>query len=148
VWLPCWTRIDEPDDPVRPLKPAHDPSDVLRVCAPEEITGDGYRLLWFHSRRKADLDEASRSERCRRAIQELEELQGRLSSPRARFRERPAVERAVQEILTARQVEPLLRVEIIQREQESFRKEGPGRPSRDSKCRRQVTQRFHLTWRH
>jgi transposase len=147
VWLPCWTRIDEPDDPQRPIPPAHDPSDVLRVCAEEQLTADGFRLLWFHSRRKAALDDAARGERCRRAIQDLQELQRRLSSPRTRFRERSTVDRAVQEILTARQVEALLQVEIIQRAEESFRKEGPGRPSPDSTYRRVVRQRFDLTWR-
>lgn len=147
VWLPCWTRIDEPDDPLRPVPSPRDPSDVLRVCAQEELTDDGFRLLWFHSQRKAALDDAARGERCRRAMQELEELQRRLSSPRTRFRERAAVERAVQEILTSRQVESLLQVEIISRPEESFRKEGPGRPSRDSTYRREVRQRFDITWR-
>jgi transposase len=147
VWLPCWTRIDEPDDPLRPVPSDHDPSDILRVCADEELTADGFRLLWFHSRRKAALDDAARSERCRRGIQQLQELQRRLSSPRTRFRERSAVERAVQEILTSRQVESLLQVQIIQRDEESFRKQGRGRPSQHSTYRREVRPRFDLTWR-
>lgn len=147
VWLPCWTRIDEPDDPLRRVPCEDDPSDVLRVCAEEELTSDGFRLVWFHSRRKAALDDAERSERCRRAIQQLEELQRRLTSPRTRFRERSAVERAVQEILVSRQVESLLHVEILQREEETFHKEGPGRPAKDSTYRREVRQRFNVTWR-
>lgn len=147
VWLPCWIRIDEPDDPLRRPKPVEEPDDILRVCAQEEVTTDGYRLLWFHSRRKAQLDEIARSERCQRAILDLQALQGRLASPRTRWRQRPPVERAVQDILSDRNVESLLRVDIIEREEETFRKEGPGRPSRESKYRRDVRQRFHLTWR-
>jgi len=146
-WLPCWTRLDEPDDPLRPLPSEQDPSDVLRVCREEQLTADGFRLLWFHSRRKAALDDAARSEHCRRAIQELQELQRRLSSPRTRFRERSAVERAAQEILAARQVESLLQVEIIQREEEAFKKQGPGRPGPHAAYRREVRHRFDLTWR-
>lgn len=147
VWAPCWTRIDEPDDPLQPVPSPCDPSDVIRVCSHEELTDDGFRLLWFHSQRKAALDDAARGERCRRAMQELEELQRRLCSPRSRFRERATVERAVQEILSSRQVESLLQIEIISHQEESFRKEGPGRPSRDSKYRREVKQRFDVTWR-
>lgn len=146
VWRHCWTRIDEPDDPRRSLPSPLDPSDVLRVCEQEELTDDGFRLLWFHSQRKAALDEAARGQRCQRAMQELQELQRRLASPRTRFRERSAVERAVQEILTARQVEALLQVQIIQRQDESFRKQGPGRPSPNSTYRREIRQRFDLTW--
>ncbi|MGE0760624.1 MAG: IS1634 family transposase [Pirellulaceae bacterium] len=146
VWLPCWIRIEEPDDPVRPVPPEDDPSDVLRVCTQEELTDDGFRLLWFHSQRKAALDEAARGERCRRAMQELRDLQRRLTSPRTRFRERSAVERAVQEILTARQVAGLLQVEILERSEETFRKEGRGRPSPHSTYRREVRQRWDVTW--
>lgn len=145
VWLPCWTRIDVPDDPLRSVP--SEPSDVLRVCAEEQLTADGFRLLWFHSQRKAALDDAARGEHCQRAIQQLQELQRRLSSPRTRFRERSAVEHAVQEILTARHVESLLQVEIIQRDEESFRKEGRGRPSQHSTYRREVRTRFDLAWR-
>jgi transposase len=147
VWETCWIRVDEPDDPLRRAKSAQDPNDVLRVCTQEEVTADGYRLLWFHSHRKAQLDQAARGERCQRAIQELQELQARLTSPRTRFHQRAAVERAVEEILTGRNVESLLCVEIQQRQEERFRKQGPGRPSRDSKYHREVIERFEITWR-
>lgn len=147
VWEACWTRVVEPDDPRRPLKSPDDPDDVLRVCAQQEVTTDGYRLLWFHSRRKAALDAQTRGERCQRAIQELQELQTRLSSPRTRFRDRARVEEAVRDILATREVESLLSVEILQHLRETFRKEGPGRPSQDSQYRREVTQRFELHWR-
>jgi transposase len=146
-WAPCWVRIEQPDDPLRPLKTAEQPDDVLRVCTQEELTFDGYRLLWFHSRRKAALDDAARGQRCQRAIQELQELQGRLSSPRTRFRERAAVEREVQAILENRQVAALLHLEILQHQDESFRKQGPGRPAKDSHYRREVQNRFTLSWR-
>lgn len=146
-WMPCWVRIEQPDDPLRPLKTAAQPDDVLRVCLPEDLSADGYRLLWFHSQRKAELDEAARTQRCERAIQELRELQKRLSSPRTRFRERTDVERAAQAILEDRQVAELLQLEILTRQQESFRKEGPGRPAKDSNYRREVQSRFTLNWR-
>jgi transposase len=146
-WVPCWVRIDEPDDPLRPGKTASNPDDRIRVCAQEELAADGYRLLWFHSERKAALDQAARAQRCQRAILELEELQGRLSSPRTRFRQRGKVEREVGTILANHQVAGLLQLEILQREDESFRKEGPGRPAKDSKYRREVKTRFALSWR-
>ena len=146
-WAPCWVRIEPPDDPLRPLKTAEQPNDVFRVCSPEELTADGYRLLWFHSLRKAEHDQAARGQRCQRAIQELQELPARLSSPRTRFRERATVESAVQAILEQRQVAELLKLEILQHQDETFRKQGPGRPAKDSNYRREVRPRFTLSWR-
>lgn len=146
-WEPCWIRVQEPDDPRRPLNSEEDPDDVIRVCAQEEVSSDGYRLLWFHSRRKAELDNQARSDRCQRAIQDLHALQDRLSSPRTRFRERAAVEQAVQDIFSAREIGSLIHVEIIEHQEEAFRKNGPGRPSKDSTYRREVNWRFELKWR-
>lgn len=147
VWESCWIRVEEPDDPLRHVPSPPDPDDILRVGAQEQVTADGYRLLWFHSQRKAQLDALARGERSQRAIQELEELQTRLTSPRTRFHERAAVEKAVAEILANRDVESLLSVEILHRPREQYRKEGPGRPSQDSNYRRTVIDHFEITWR-
>jgi transposase len=146
VWMPCWIRVNEPDDPCQRRKTEAEPDDIFQVCAQEELTTDGYRLLWYHSSRKATLDETARGERCQRAIQKLQELQGKLSSPRTRFRTRLAVESAVQEILSRKGLESLLRVEIFEQEEETFRKIGPGRPTQNSNYRRDVKLRFKLTW--
>ncbi len=144
VWEPCWSRVETPDDPLRPAPP---PVDVWQVSAQEQVTADGYRLLWFHSRRKAQLDQTARGERCQRAIQELQDLQARLTSPRTRFRTRAAVEQGVADILASRDAASLLSVEIVHRPREQFHKEGPGRPSRDSHYRRSIIDRFEITWR-
>jgi hypothetical protein len=101
--------------------------------------------LWYHSRRKAEFDEAARGERCRRAIQKLLELQDRLRSPRTRFRTRLAVETAVGDVRSRRGVESLLCVEIIEEEEETFRK--PGRPSQNSNYQRDARGRFRVTRR-
>lgn len=146
VWQPCWTRIDEPDDPSRRHKSDDDPDDLIRACAQEDVTSDGFRLVWFHSRRKATLDAQARGERCQRAIDDLSDLQTRLATPRTRFRERARVERAAHEILAARQVESLVKITIHEHESESFRKQGPGRPSADSQYKREVTRRYELRW--
>lgn len=146
VWHDCWTRIHEPDDPRWPVKSDDDPDDLIRVCLQEETTSDGYRLLWFHSRRKAACDVQTRGERCQRAIQELQDLQMRMMSPRTRYRDRAKVEEAVRNILTTREMESLLSVEIILHERETFHKQGPGRPNDDSTYRREIQQRFELKW--
>jgi transposase len=143
-WEDCWIREEEnlrPGD-VRPPKVV----DVFRTCSQESVTSDGFRLIWYHSRRKAELDEVSRGKRSQRAIRELEKLQTRLSSPRTRFRQREMVQRAVSKILSRRKVDTLLRVEISAQEEETFRQQGRGRPSAKTKYRREVKTRFRLSW--
>lgn len=147
TWQPCWTRHEVPDDPRARSKASDDPGDVLRVCEREELTSDGYRLLWYHSQRKAAHDAEVRGERCQRAIQDLQELQSRLTSPRTRFHRREDVELEVKEILRSRELGDLLSVSIVAHTRETFRKEGPGRPNSNSSYRREVTERFELQWK-
>ena len=53
-----------------------------------EQTAEGYRLVWYHSTRKAELDAASRLKRIERALSRLDALRQKLASPRTRYRER------------------------------------------------------------
>jgi transposase len=103
-------------------------------------------LIWFHSQRKAELDETTRGHQVQRAIKELENLQRRLALPRTRFRQREVVEQAVETILVKREVAALLQVESIEIQEETFKQQGRGRPSKKTKYQRQVKSRFKLTW--
>lgn len=120
--------------------------DVFRVCADGHVSKEGYRLLWFHSRRKAAIDAETRAARLRRAIDELTDLRGRLRGPRTRFGQRTKVAEAVEEILAARSVGDFLRVEIQERQEEKYRQAGPGRPHQGTKYTRTSRTRFDLTW--
>jgi transposase len=147
VWTPCWVRPADPDAaPRRDHAPEPPPDDVIQVSTQEATSSDGFRLLWFHSQRKAQLDAEIRAQRTQRAIQDLQELQRRLALPRTRFRDHAAVQQAVTECLSRREVAAWLRVEITPREQASFRQAGPGRPSQRTAYRRRVIQRFELSW--
>lgn len=135
TWAPCWTRGE-----------ADDPDDVIRVSAQESVSSDGFRLLWYHSRRKAASDESSRAERSVRATRELEELRDRLRGPRSRLRDRAAVEQAATKILADRNVAELWRLEILEEETETFRQTGRGRPTAQTVYRRETTRRYDLRW--
>jgi transposase len=144
AWDACWIREDDARvlDDDRPPKVV----DVIRACKQEQVTSDGYRLIWFHSIRKAALDETARTQRVSRAIKELDELQRRLLLPRTRFRKRELVQQAIDTILAARQIETLLNVQIVETEQEIFRQESRGRPSANTKYQRETKSRFELRW--
>ena len=120
--------------------------DRYSVCGEEQLSGDGYRLLWFHSTRKAELDNLARNRRLQRALSELTDLQTRLNGPRTRFRERAKVEEAVARILDQHAVTPWLTIRIEERNQESYRQARRGRPNKDTQYVKQTRPGYSLSW--
>jgi len=120
--------------------------DRLRVCADEMLSKEGYRVLWFHSTRKAELDMLARSRTTQRALAELEQLRQRLHGPRTRFCERNKVEQAVEEILKQFEVEAWVRVHIEQQEQATYRQAQRGRPSKKTRYVKRVKMRYTFVW--
>lgn len=118
----------------------------LSVCADEMVSAEGYRLLWFHSTRKAELDQVARSGRTERALMELLKLRERLHGPRTRFRQWTKVKEAVDGILKRFGVERWVTVKIHEQEQQNYRQAHSGRPSRKTKYLKQVTTRYSLSW--
>jgi transposase len=120
--------------------------DVFRVCTDEQVSKEGYRLLWFHSRGKVQADGAARTRRLQRAIRELTDLRGRLHGPRTRFRQRDKVAAEVETILDAHAVNDFLHVDIQERQEEKYRQASRGRPHQGTKYTRSVRPRFDVTW--
>jgi transposase len=120
--------------------------DLFRVCTDEQVSKEGYRLLWFHSRGKAEADGEARARRLQRAIRELTDLRQSLSGPRTRFRQREKVALAVEKILDAHAARDFLRVDIQERQQEKYRQAGRGRPHAGTKYTRSVRTQFDVTW--
>src|SRR3954469_5559254 len=103
--------------------------DELSVCGDDHIHSEGYRLLWYHSTRKAEHDAAGRARSIQRATAPLGDLRDPLRGPRTRFRERAKVERAVAEILADTQTTSWLRVTIEPQEEVTL-SSGDAGPSR------------------
>jgi len=120
--------------------------DRYSACPEAQQTADGYRLVWYHSTRKTELDQAARSRRLERAFRGLHDLQGRLASPRTRYRDRAKVAEAVEKILRDCQVESWILPRIEEEEEATFRQARRGRPSADTPFRREVRTRFSLAW--
>src|SRR5262249_50047163 len=89
VWQPLWEKRDDQGQ----LR------DLFSACAQPTALPEGYRLWWFHSTHKAELDLAARGGRLQRAEQHLRQLQKKLRGPRARQRDRGKLQDKVQKIL-------------------------------------------------
>jgi hypothetical protein len=134
-WKPLYEVLDEDGQP----------RDRFSVCAEEMTSSDGYRLLWYHSTRKARIDTLARNRRLQRAWAELADLQARLTGPRTRFRQRAKVEQAVERLLEDNEVTAWLRVTIEEQGQETYRQARPGRPTANTPYRKQMRQAYTLT---
>ena len=132
------------------IKDVHDAHgevrDRISMWPRETLTAEGYRLWWFHSTRKAELDAAKRLKQVDRAIHELNELRRRLTGPRTRFRTREKVQEAVAKILDESGVRPWLLVGIETWSTEDFRQTRPGRPSKNTKYVKVENASFDLCW--
>jgi transposase len=120
--------------------------DRLRVCTQDNLSSEGFRLLWFHSTRKAERDARSRARALDRASKQLAQLQSRLQSSRTRYRQRDKVETAVKEILGDGDVSRWLSVQILEFEEENFKQATRGRPGKNTQYIRETTTRYRLSW--
>lgn len=118
----------------------------FKTLREEQLTADGYRLLWIHSLVKQATDGAFRIKAINKTVDELTKLRVRLQSPRSRMRERHRVETEVEKILTKRSMETFVQVEVLQEEEETLKQESHGRPNKDTRYTRQVKLRFDLSW--
>src|SRR5512144_136968 len=135
----------------RPLHDKRDDDGIVvdrfSVHEPEATSAEGYRLSWYHSTRKAELDVLSRHHRLERASGHLAELREKLVSPRTRYRERAKVAEAVEALLRDDGVEGFIEVTIEERTTERYRQERRGRPGPGTRYVKREDTRFALSWR-
>ncbi len=121
--------------------------DVFSTCGDEQVHSEGYRLLWYHSTRKANQDGQVRARTIQRATEALSDFRGRLLGPRTRYRERPKVEEAVERILADTGAGSWLVVQIEELEEASFRQATRGRPGERTNYVKTTRTRYTLTWK-
>jgi transposase len=133
-WRPIHDRRDEGGEII----------DQFSVSDQPALSAEGYRLVWYHSTRKAENDAAQRARQVERALRELAELQQKLGAPRSRYRERAKVAAAVEEILESRGAGGWITTTIEERGMEKYRQEGRGRPTEKTRYIKEVITRFDL----
>jgi transposase len=121
--------------------------DRFSIHEPEVTSVEGYRLIWCHSTRKAELDAAARQQRLERALGRLAELRAKLASPRTRHRERAKVAEAVEAILGETGTEGEIEVTIEERAEEMYRQQRRGRPNAKTLYVKRERIRFDLSCR-
>lgn len=136
-WRPLWNKTDE-DGTVL---------DRYSVSSAPHVSSEGYRVVWYHSSRKAELDAMQRGAQLERAFSELATLRQKLQSPRTRYRAASQVSEAVEQILKARDAQHLIEVQVHPMQDEEYRQTSRGRPTSQTKYTRKLTLRFDLSYR-
>jgi transposase len=121
--------------------------DRFSICEPATQTAEGYRLIWYHSTRKAELDAEGRLTRLEKALKRLDELRAKMASPRTRYRSKAKVTEAVETLLRECEVTEWISVEIDEQISEKFRQERRGRPGEGTRYVREEKVRFVLRHR-
>jgi transposase len=107
--------------------------DQFSICEPTGQSAEGYRLIWYHSRRKAELDAQARLTRLTRAVEGLNALRQKLGSPRTRYRLKAKVIEAAEAILQEFNVGAWVTIKVTERSTPKYRQEKRGRPGKGTK---------------
>jgi transposase len=136
-WRPLWEKTDDEGQVIDRFGTSDQPA----------ISIEGYRLVWYHSLRKAELDAVARSGRIERALKQLAALREKLRSPRTRYRQEAKVTEAVAEILQSCGAASWIATEVQPQTQETFCQDHRGRPGKDTRYVKKVATRFDLAYR-
>ena len=129
LWRLLWDKTDEEGNVI----------DRYSVTDTPATTVEGYRLVWYRSTRKAELDALARSRRIERARLALGALAEKFRSPRTRYRQEAKVAEAVEKILAEYDVGRWLKVQITPRICETYKQEGRGRPTKATRYEKRTT---------
>ena len=135
-WRPLWEKTDDEGQIL----------DRFSTSDAPATTAEGYRLAWYHSLRKAELDAMARSGRIERALKQLAALREKLRSPRTRYRQDAKVTEAVAEILQSCGAASWIATEVQPQTVETFHQDHPGRPSQKTRYVKKVATRFDLAY--
>jgi len=137
TWRTLWEKTDEEGDVLDRYSTSDQPA----------TTAEGYRLVWYHSLRKAEQDAVARSGRIERALKQLAALKDKLCSSRTRYRQEAKVAAAVAEILETGGAADWIVTEVQPQIKETFHQDHRGRPGKDTHYVKQVATRFDLSYR-
>ena len=137
TWRTLWEKTDEESEVIDRYSKSDQPA----------TTDEGYRLVWYHSLRKAELDAVARSRRIERALKQLATLKEKLRSPRTRYRQEAKVAAAVAEVLETCGATAWIATEVQPQTEETFHQDHRGRPGKDTRYVKKVATRFDLSYR-
>lgn len=109
-------------------------------------SAEGHRIIWARSSTKIDRDAEARRARIAKGIVALDDLNGRLASPRTRIRTVVAVEAAAVAALDSAGATRWIGFKVTETTEETFRQEKRGRPGGNTRYRKLTRTHHRVTW--
>ena len=139
---PEWELVWDRPNPRRRYGP-RDRWWVFRYPIPSR---EGWPVTWVRSSLLALRQEQRRRERIAKALEELEDLKGKLQSPRNRLRKPSEIDQRIDTIVSENHVTGYVRPERLVEEEHRYRQKTPGRPGPDTEYRRFTRRIFNVVW--
>jgi len=136
-WEEVWRR--------EPVRRQSDPPDIFMGFESPLRSAEGYRILWYHSSVKHELDQESRQARIRRAVAELDFLKTRVGARRLKTVE--SVQEAIAKILKETGAERWVEAGVQPGQRIEYRQAKPGRPGKNTPYRQDPKPHPQLAWR-
>lgn len=136
-WEEVWRR--------EPVRRKSDPPDIFLGFESPLRSAEGFRILWYHSSVKHELDQDRRQARIRRAIAELEFLKTRVGARKLKTVE--SVQEAVAKILEETGAERWVEVAVHPGQRIEYRQAKPGRPGKNTPYRQDPKPHPQVAWR-
>lgn len=148
-WFRHFVQVHDPpwEEAIRRANPRRrrGPEDVWKVVEAELPSREGYRIIWVWNSLMALQDGESRQARIEKAWAGIEQLQGKLTGPRCRYRSRERVAEVAQRIIEQSGAGRWVTFDVEQQAEPAFRQESRGRPGAKTRYRRQERFRFSVS---
>ena len=118
---------------------------IYRGYEHPQKTSHGFRVLWYWSSQKAANDRTAREHRIESVERALQELRERVGQPRSRLKTIEAVTEAAQKIVSEKNAEAWVNIQVETQEVEYKEQMGPGRPGANTpyRVRKETTVSLH-----
>lgn len=148
-WFRDWAQTHSPhwtEASRQPGKRLDDPDRVYSTFASPLPSSEGHRIIWVLSSTKTTIDAAARQGRIEAGAAALEALTIRLAGPKTRLKTRVAIDEAAATALKTAGATRWISVTITESLEEDFRQERRGRPGADTRYRKTIRTRHHISW--
>jgi len=138
---PDWTEAHR-----RPGARHGEPDQTWHTTPARSPSAEGYRIIWVRSSAKIDRDAEARRARIAKGIAALDDLNGRLGSPKTRIKNVVAVEAAAGAALEHAGATRWIGFKVTETTEELFRQEKRGRPGADTRYRKTTRTHHRVDW--
>lgn len=123
-----------------------EPDEVFHTTPARSPSTEGHRIIWVRSSTKINRDAEARRARIAKGIAAVDDLNGRLASPKTRMKTVAAVETAATTALDHAGAARWIAFTVTETTNESYRQEKRGRPGANTRYRKITRTQHRVAW--